>query len=669
LGAFIANVQVWKGKPDRASKEAVVEAFARAATGSGEYERAAEGEEGDRSILVAESDSWIGIYDETLDTQDVGALDRTAAAISRDLQTWALGILVHDSDVLMFRLHENGELIDTYNSNPEYFGRAKAAERRAAAGRAQKWKKLLSPGRKVTQLREAFKGENVIVDEKLLVVAALVGIDPDLAVMSHRYLVEDGQPDLLARCSRLSLRRLPLAPEVAAQIHLKPVDSSFERIHPFDGERWIGESVYLQPSFGCAVPLSRSIGVQLSGNALDSRVLTVHEQVHCWIHDYGAETWSMGKKLALLPPPKTHEHVLNGLIPQSAFPPSTPVKKKVPQRLTIQVNLNAQMENQGEGELRLRLTPQDNPDGGGERIFRYRVVPQPPINFPAGARPQDAPALRKLYNERVLFGMAVIDGDANRIKHIVPRLESWARRIQPLPTARWIAFSRGELESWEAQGPGVDRSENWRSAIAEFPKSPWVVVAAEPPANGPPVEAFSHPAAPRRDGFSVTQLAPDILQVGMWARRIRLTPDREQELALELRQTFDTMAVDGGLLQACIGRQDWGPTGGSLRDAATPYEEVLNHFPPHRLASTLPNRLRNFASELWLGPAMQTALRREEVESVAMLEAIGDAWHLTIRPGRTLAELESVLEAIRPRRPTTEEVLAMERTQTRTGDG
>jgi len=281
----------------------------------------------------------------------------------------------------MFRLHENGELIDTYNSNPEYFGRAKAAERRAAAGRAQKWKELLSPGRKVTQLREAFKGEDVIVDEKLLAVAALVGIDPDLAVMSHRYLVEDGQPDLLACCSRLSLRRLPLAPEVAAQIHLKPVDSSFERIHPFDGERWIGESAYLQPSFGCAVPLSRSVGVQ-----------------------------------------------------------------------------------------------------------------------------------------------------------------------------------------------------------------------------------------------------------------------------------------------ACIGRQDWGPTGGSLRDAATPYEEVLNHFPPHRLASTLPHRLRNFASELWLGPAMQTALRRDEVESVAMLEAIGNAWHLTIRPGRTLAELESVLEAIRPRRPTTEEVLAMERTQTRTGD-
>jgi len=96
LGAFIANLQVWKGKPDRASKEAVVEALARAATGSGEYERVAEGEEGDRSILVAESDSWIGIYDETLDTQDVGALDWTVAAISRELQTWALGILVHD---------------------------------------------------------------------------------------------------------------------------------------------------------------------------------------------------------------------------------------------------------------------------------------------------------------------------------------------------------------------------------------------------------------------------------------------------------------------------------------------------------------------------------------------------------------------------------------------
>ena len=51
----------------------------------------------------------------------MGVLMKLAESLTRQFKCTGLASLVHDSDVYMYWLYENGRLLDTYNSLPGYF--------------------------------------------------------------------------------------------------------------------------------------------------------------------------------------------------------------------------------------------------------------------------------------------------------------------------------------------------------------------------------------------------------------------------------------------------------------------------------------------------------------------------------------------------------------------
>jgi hypothetical protein len=61
------------------------------------------------------------VYDRECEEQDIEELNLLAGSLSAKLRCPALGALVHDDDVLVLMLHENGKLTDEYNSAPRYF--------------------------------------------------------------------------------------------------------------------------------------------------------------------------------------------------------------------------------------------------------------------------------------------------------------------------------------------------------------------------------------------------------------------------------------------------------------------------------------------------------------------------------------------------------------------
>src|SRR5215469_15567249 len=127
MGAFFTNYQVRGKSASDVSKaiEPLVETRAYVSTAKG---------------------GWVTVYDEASDQQDDGILKRTAAELSKQLGTAVLAFLVHDSDIAIYWLCENGVLIDEFNSAPDYYKKASDKVRLRVRGDADKLLPLCLPG-------------------------------------------------------------------------------------------------------------------------------------------------------------------------------------------------------------------------------------------------------------------------------------------------------------------------------------------------------------------------------------------------------------------------------------------------------------------------------------------------------------------------------------------
>ncbi len=83
-----------------------------------------------RSALVTPAkNGWVVVYDEESDSQDTGTIEELAALLSKDQDCPVLAVLNHDDDILCYWLFQNGNPLDHYNSNPEYFDEGEGSDR------------------------------------------------------------------------------------------------------------------------------------------------------------------------------------------------------------------------------------------------------------------------------------------------------------------------------------------------------------------------------------------------------------------------------------------------------------------------------------------------------------------------------------------------------------
>src|SRR5262249_54774873 len=145
-----------------------------------------------RALLTEAKKSWITIYDEKSESQDLAELQRVAKALSAKLATEVFAFLLHDSDVFIYLLYQNGRLIDQFNSNPDYFGPVTAAERRKWAGHFEKLTRFARAKTSADAIARTLAKKHVFHEEMVGNFAQLMGIDQERACAGFRHRAESG---------------------------------------------------------------------------------------------------------------------------------------------------------------------------------------------------------------------------------------------------------------------------------------------------------------------------------------------------------------------------------------------------------------------------------------------------------------------------------------------
>lgn len=151
---------------------------------------------------------WTVICDEDCEEQDTDVLQELAALISRELQCVTFAVLNHDDDVLLYWLYEHGNLIDQYNSTPNYFTDDEDEDPLPSGGDAYRLCRAFGVMSNVAEVEDVLRtpsfseGEHYqfAVDRHADLLDAL-GAPPFAAGLGYTYLAAGNVPEGLDRAS------------------------------------------------------------------------------------------------------------------------------------------------------------------------------------------------------------------------------------------------------------------------------------------------------------------------------------------------------------------------------------------------------------------------------------------------------------------------------------
>ena len=168
----------------------------------------------DRTVLVGpvKDRPWLTVYDEGSEDQDEAIVRALAEQLSHIAGT-AVGVLVHDSDILHLWLCRDGALVDQFNSQPDYIAGALPGSRVLAgddfeevAGHPERWRDLLVGGASPEQLQAIWDRKVVFAEEMLAEIASLFGWDRALSAVGFTYLDRGEEPFDPDTFTRLAFR-------------------------------------------------------------------------------------------------------------------------------------------------------------------------------------------------------------------------------------------------------------------------------------------------------------------------------------------------------------------------------------------------------------------------------------------------------------------------------
>jgi hypothetical protein len=145
---------------------------------------------GFRALLTDSQNGWVTVYDEQSESQDIEILRRLAKKLSAELKTIAIGILVHDSDIFQYLTFEKGELVDQFDSKPDYFGPVSEAQKREWRGDFGKLLPYATKRTAISDFKRVAAKEYVVEEERAGEFSKLLGINPSRATTGFKYLQE-----------------------------------------------------------------------------------------------------------------------------------------------------------------------------------------------------------------------------------------------------------------------------------------------------------------------------------------------------------------------------------------------------------------------------------------------------------------------------------------------
>jgi len=149
----------------------------------------------DRGWITPAKNGWASVYEERASTQDDAWIRELGGSLSGKLDARTVAFLVHDSDFLCYWLFDRGELVDEFNSCPDYFnddGGDRSVS--TAVGRPELLLPFCRPGTRLRDIERILAQEPTFAESYLEELAPLLGIDLDRALTDYRDF-DKGQAD------------------------------------------------------------------------------------------------------------------------------------------------------------------------------------------------------------------------------------------------------------------------------------------------------------------------------------------------------------------------------------------------------------------------------------------------------------------------------------------
>lgn len=632
-----------------------------------------------RVILAPDaSGDWLSIYDSENDRIDTGELKQVAVELTKKLGTVALLTSVYDSDSFEFVMFHMGKQVDAAVSDPEsHEGGLKMLK---GARRARAWysmfiardlRRAVMAGRQ-RQLLEKWQERLKVppstttpfAEDELGAWCALAGLSPENAVRVTAELAAGGDR---AGIATLVLERT--APKPASASSPAPAGSALAYYRSDDDCPYLR---FFPAPWPCSpdLPDRKQWAVVCSGGISGLRLRLSAEGLapvvveRVWVRALPFYNGQVTSTTAIA------EHEWTAPDPGAAAPaeiaiesPGFVVPEADPQsrrQVILILIVHTMLPEPGEATL----TPLV------ETISGLRPSPSlPPLRLRA-LRPEWVPlvsrsdtpdksrdrAVLRLNTPSVWCGAAVLPGSGGAPRERARALaEGWLARLAPEAGTLAVVHTRKHMSAsfnitkTTRTLPQAELTHDklWPRLFDEATDYQTVTIGlARPdsphPHAGVTIQSSLH-------GFGAV-LGGDTLTCAIWLidhaeihRRLGNSPDAAAEVFQDWIGTVEPV-------QAWIAGAAWIPEFTTYEDfAQTAYESAV--APDwHRADRPAPMPwLRFVAARLWLDEAFMQALDPAQLETVAELSRRGPVTALSLRPGRSLAELEAALAPILPR--------------------
>jgi hypothetical protein len=147
--------------------------------------------------VLPAKDGWTTLYEELASQQDDSRIRQLTGGLSRDLRVAAIAFMVHDSDIACYWLYDNGQLLDHYNSCPDYFDEEDLGpeESQPSGGQPDVLVRYCRPRVQPNNIAAILARKVLFAEDIIRDLAYTIGIDRDRAVGDYRHSADGDFPD------------------------------------------------------------------------------------------------------------------------------------------------------------------------------------------------------------------------------------------------------------------------------------------------------------------------------------------------------------------------------------------------------------------------------------------------------------------------------------------
>lgn len=418
MGSFFTNVQVRPGDgPESPFAAAMIEAIVGAADG---FEVVEDEAGADRIVRVLPPDEggWIAIYDLATESQDPVALDALGVLACEVAGAPAFSVTVHDSDILLLTLFEEGAVTDRYNSFPHYFDPpgTKPPEDNPDPGEPARWANALGVD---AEALSTIWNDDVHAEVALHRTAELLNCSPERACLGFRY-AETLPTETVSVALRSVARPAWETPASGPpRLELQASPAATLELAANDGFR---TSVSCRNLGGAG----RGLTLSVWGSAIEQGLVVIERFELLLGAPSASNTHHMltpqkgtSREGPLLFVDDADLSVPAGSAAPAAFAPGVDIQAlmQAMQGASVHVNLVGTVEREGEGSLGVGFVPHDNrTDGQVGTKMNLRVGPElrKPLRFagmPGMPVASSAPLLQPLAGRSRLGALLVFDAE------------------------------------------------------------------------------------------------------------------------------------------------------------------------------------------------------------------------------------------------------------------